>query len=85
MGVAFAPDIARFVRDSAVPLRMTPVPDDTRRSDGQPLRQSFDQSMGVRKGDEALRDALDQAIAKAKPKIEAILKDDGVPTVPVSN
>jgi mxaJ protein len=85
VGVAFAPDIARYVRDSAVPLRMTPVPDDTRRSDGQPMRQSFDQSMGVRRDDTALRDALDAALVKARPQIAAILKQDGVPTTPPSN
>jgi mxaJ protein len=85
VGVAFAPDVARYVRDSTVPLRMTPVPDDTKRSDGQPMRQSFDQSMGVRRDDTALRDALDAALVKAKPQIAALLKQDGVPTIPPSN
>ncbi|GJE56095.1 MULTISPECIES: methanol oxidation system protein MoxJ [Methylobacterium] len=85
VAVAFAPDVGRYVKESSTPLRMTLVPDDTVRSDGQKMPQSFDQSMGVRKGDEALRDALDAGIAKAKPKIEAILKDEGVPTTPASN
>jgi mxaJ protein len=35
--------------------------------------------MGVRKDDPALKDALDDAIAKARPQIDAILKQDGVP------
>ena len=79
VGVAFAPDVARYVRDSAVPLRMTLVPNDTVSSDGRRMPQSFDQSMGVRRDETALRDALDAAIAKAKPQIDAILKQDGVP------
>jgi mxaJ protein len=79
VGVAFAPDIARYVKDSAVPLRMAPVPNDTVTSDGRTMPQDFDQSMGVRKDDAALKDALDAGIAKAKPRIDAILKQDGVP------
>ncbi|CAM2763671.1 methanol oxidation system protein MoxJ [Methylobacterium mesophilicum] len=79
VGVAFAPDVARYVKDSTVPLRMTLVPNDTVSSDGRKMPQSFDQSMGVRRDDTALRDALDAAIVKAKPRIDAILKQDGVP------
>ncbi|MDP4021369.1 methanol oxidation system protein MoxJ [Methylobacterium sp. NEAU 140] len=79
VGVAFAPDVARYVKDSAVPLRMTLVPNDTVSSDGRKMPQMFDQSMGVRKDDAALREALDAGIAKARPQIEAILKQDGVP------
>ena len=85
VAVAFAPDVARYVKASSTPLRMTLVPDDTVRSDGQKMPQSFDQSMGVRKSDEALRDELNAGIEKAKPKIEAILKDEGVPLAPASN
>lgn len=85
VGVGFGPDVARYVRDSSTKLRMTPVPDDTTRSDGQKVPQSFDQSMGVRKDDTALKAELDAALEKAKPKIEAILKEEGVPVLPVSN
>ncbi|WP_027172772.1 methanol oxidation system protein MoxJ [Methylobacterium sp. 10] len=85
VAVAFAPDVARYVKDSSQPLRMTLVPDDTVRSDGQKMPQSFDQSMGVRRDDQALKTALDAAITKARPQIEAILRQDGVPVTPVSN
>ena len=85
VAVAFAPDIARFVKASSTPLRMTLVPDDTVRSDGRRLPQSYDQSMGVRHDDDALREALDAGIIKAKPRIEAILSEEGVPIAPPSN
>lgn len=85
VAVAFAPDVARYVRESSTPLRMTLVPDDTVRSDGQKMPMSFDQSMGVRRTDEALREALNAGIEKAKPKIEALLRDEGVPLSPASN
>ncbi|KQT14603.1 methanol oxidation system protein MoxJ [Methylobacterium sp. Leaf399] len=85
VAVAFGPDVARYVKDSSQPLRMTLVPNDTVRSDGQRMPQSFDQSMGVRRGDEALRRELDAAIVKAKPQIDALLKQEGVPLAPPSN
>ncbi|MCJ2134184.1 methanol oxidation system protein MoxJ [Methylobacterium sp. J-026] len=81
VGVAFAPDVARYVRESTVPLRMTPVPNETVGSDGRRMPQDFDQSMGVRRDDTALKGALDAAIAKAKPQIDAVLKQDGVPVI----
>ncbi len=81
VGVAFGPDVARYVKDSTPPLRMTLVPDDTVGSDGRKVPQSFDQSMGVRRDDEALRKALDAGIEKARPAIAAILRQDGVPVV----
>ncbi|RVU18400.1 methanol oxidation system protein MoxJ [Methylobacterium oryzihabitans] len=81
----FAPDVARFVKASTVPLRMTLVADDAARSDGQKVAMRFDQSMGVRRGNEALLAALDQALVKARPAIDAILKDEGVPTVPTGS
>ncbi len=85
VAVAFGPDVARYVRDSSTKLRVTRVPDDTTRSDGRKMPQSFDQAMGVRRADTALKTELDAALAKAKPRIEAILKEEGVPVLPVSN
>ncbi len=37
-----------------------------------------------RRDDTALRDALDAALVKAKPQIDAILKQEGVPVAPAS-
>jgi mxaJ protein len=79
IAVGFAPEVARYVRQSGVPLRMTPVDDDTVRSDGKKVPQTFDQSMGVRKGDKDLQAALDEALIQARPSIEDILKAEGIP------
>jgi mxaJ protein len=81
IAVAFASEVAGYIKDSKVPLRMTLVDDDTVRSDGQKIRQHFDQSMGVRKEDKDLQVELDSALAKARPDIEAILKDEGIPLI----
>jgi mxaJ protein len=79
IAVGFSPEVARYVHDSKVPLRMTPVDDDTVKSDGQKVPQAFDQSMGVRKTDPQLKASLDDALIKAKPEIDKILKAEGIP------
>lgn len=79
LAVAFAPEVARYVKQSAQPLRMTMISDDNFRSDGQKVPHHFDQSIGVRKGDQALLDQVNIGLAKARPKIEAILKEEGIP------
>jgi mxaJ protein len=79
IAIGFAPEVARYVRQSSVPLRMTAVDDNTVRSDGKKIPQTFDQSMGVRKDDKELRAALDQALVQARPAIEDILKAEGIP------
>ena len=61
---------------------MTMIDDDFARSDGLKIPLHFDQSIGVRKDDEKLRDELDKAIAKAKPEIDRALSDEGVPVLP---
>jgi mxaJ protein len=79
IAVGFAPEVARYVRQASVPLRMTAVDDDTVNSDGQKIPQTFDQSMGVRKDDGELRVALDEALVKARSSIDDILKAEGIP------
>lgn len=79
IAVAFAPEVARLVKESSVPLTMTPVDDDTVKSDGEKIPETFNQSMGVRKDDTALLAELNAALVKAAPDIESILKDEGIP------
>ncbi len=55
------------------------IPDNNARADGQKVPHHFDQSIGVRKDDRELLDAIDAALAKARPKIEAILAEEGIP------
>ena len=77
LGIAFEPEIARYVKASTVKLRVTRLPDTATRSDGTPVPQHFDQTLGVRKADTGLRDALNKAIAAAGPEIDSILKSEG--------
>lgn len=79
VAIAFAPSVARYVKESGGKLKMTPVPDNNFRVDGEPVLFHFDQSMGVRKDDEKLFEEVDAALEKAKPQIHAILKEEGIP------
>ncbi len=83
MAAAFAPDVARYVRDDTS-LKMTPVKDDAKRGTER-LAQQYDQAMGVRLGDEQLLAALNGALVKAKPDIDAILNAEGIPLYPVKS
>ncbi len=79
LGVAFAPEVARYVKASKEPLRMAIITDDNMRSDGVKIEHHFDQSVGVRKGDDSLLKEIDAGLVKAHERIAAILKDEGVP------
>ncbi|MGA0530963.1 methanol oxidation system protein MoxJ [Hansschlegelia sp. KR7-227] len=79
--IAFASDVARYVKASATPLKMTMLDDDFARADGLKIPLHFDQAIGVRKDDAALAAAIDEALVKAKPEIDRALADEGVPVL----
>nr|WP_244532318.1 methanol oxidation system protein MoxJ [Methylocapsa palsarum] len=84
LAVAFAPDVARYVKASVTPLRISLIDDDAVKRNGEKVPQRFDQSVGVRHDDTALLEQIDAALVLAKPKIDAILQVEGVPLVPIS-
>lgn len=84
VAVGFAPDVARYVKASSAPLRMTLIEDDAAKSNGEKVPQRFDQSVAVRRDDKVLLAEIDQALVAARPKIDEILKAEGVPLLPVT-
>lgn len=84
IAVAFAPDVARYVKTSTTPLRLTLIDDDAVKSNGEKVPQHFDQSVAVRRDDKELLEKIDAALAVAKPKIDEILKAEGVPLLPAA-
>ncbi|MGE0236435.1 MAG: methanol oxidation system protein MoxJ [Methylocystis sp.] len=84
IAVGFAPDVARYVKSSTIPLRMTLIEDDATKSGGEKVPQRFDQSVAVRRADKALLAEIDSALVAARPKIDEILKAEGVPLLPVT-
>jgi mxaJ protein len=81
VAAAFGPEVARYVKANDA-LKMIVIPDDNVRSDGMKVPHHFDQSFAVRKDDKELLDAIEAAMPAAQPKIEAVLKEEGVPYVP---
>ncbi|WP_029356859.1 methanol oxidation system protein MoxJ [Bosea sp. 117] len=79
IGIAFAPEVARYVKSSSTPLRMTVIRNDLDRPDAPPIPMHYDQAVGVRKGDDALLADINVGLEKARPKIEKILSEEGIP------
>lgn len=77
IALAWGPVGGYFAAKEAPPLRVTPVAE--ARDGVWPMR--FDISMGVRKGDIALRDRLNAVIARDRSAIAAILDAYHVPRV----
>jgi quinoprotein dehydrogenase-associated probable ABC transporter substrate-binding protein len=67
-----------LAKKSAVPLHVEPITDTER---FKPLQFQFDISMGVRKGDHALKARLDDIIARLQSEIDQLLESYGVPLV----
>lgn len=82
IAVAFAPDVARYVKASATALRVTLVEDDAFKSNGEKVPQRFDQSIGVRRDDKLLLEQVEAGLERAKTKIDALLQAEGVPPLP---
>ncbi len=78
VAVNFAPEVARYVK-AAGNLTMTVIPDDNERADGVKVPHHFNQSIGVRKGEEKFLAEVEAGLDKARPEIEEILKSEGIP------
>jgi quinoprotein dehydrogenase-associated probable ABC transporter substrate-binding protein len=78
VAAAWGPLAGYAAKTSGVPLSITPIQDG-----GQfaPLRFQFEIAMGVRKGDHALRDQLNEFLALNAGEITGLLKSYGVPLV----
>ncbi|WP_323010710.1 methanol oxidation system protein MoxJ [Paracoccus sp. (in: a-proteobacteria)] len=84
LAIVFAPEAARYVRDSRVPLRMTLITNEIERSDGVIIPLQYSQSVGVSKTHPELLEPIEQALQSGSKKIEAILADEGIPLLPSS-
>lgn len=81
----WAPEAARYVKHSSVPLKMQVVKDDAKKTNGESVPMHYTVAMGVRKGDTALQQELNRVIAGHRSEIEAILRNEGIPLLPASN
>ena len=78
IAVAWGPLAGYFAPREPTPLEIVPV---ATAVDPPALRFTFAIAMGVRKGDTAFRDKLDQLIERRRAEIQKILQTYGVPQV----
>lgn len=79
VGVLWGPEAGRYVRDAKAPLVMRLIKDDAKKSNGEKVPMQYEVVIGVRKGDSALKAALDRAIGEKQEEIRAVLKKEGIP------
>jgi len=79
IAAAWGPLVGYFAKRQAagVPLTVTPLEDD------RIVPMTFEFSMGVRKGNQALKQQLEQALDRRRAEVTKILEDYGVPLLPL--
>lgn len=85
LGIAFAPDVARYVRDSREPLKLTLITNEIERQDGVIIPLQYSQSVGVAPDKPELLDRINTALESGKDRIRAILDEEGIPTLPLDS
>ena len=78
LAIVWGPLAGYFAKQSRVPLEVVPV---SPQIDQPFLPFVFDISMGVRRGDQELKDRVDQILEKRRADIDRILSDYRVPRV----
>ena len=78
VAAAWGPLAGYAAKHSSVPLTVTPI---IAGEGFAPQQFQFDIAMGVRKGDHALRDQLDNFIAQHRAEVAGLLESYGVPLV----
>ncbi len=81
LAIVWGPLAGYFARKAGQQLRITPVEPEV---DPPGLPFTFAISMGVRKGNLALRDQLEKILSQRAPDIRAILDEYGVPQLPLA-
>jgi mxaJ protein len=82
VAIVSGPLAGYFARRQSTPLELIPV---SPPSDLPFLPFVYDISMGVRRGDEALRTELEAILERRRPEIETILDTFGVPRLAAVN
>jgi quinoprotein dehydrogenase-associated probable ABC transporter substrate-binding protein len=78
VAIAWGPLAGYFAKRQRVPLEVVPVKPEI---DLPYLPFVFDISMGVRRGDDAFKEELEQILVRKRTEIESILDEYGVPRV----
>jgi quinoprotein dehydrogenase-associated probable ABC transporter substrate-binding protein len=81
VAIAWGPLAGYFARQSKTPLKLAAV---SPQVDQPFLPFVYDISMGVRRGDQQLKDQLEEVLAKRRADIDRLLNEYGVPRVDVA-
>jgi mxaJ protein len=81
VAIVWGPMAGYFVKKAPVPLVLTAIAVERDSATGFPMQ--YDIGMAVRRKDRALRDSLQTLLDRRGPEIQAILKDYGVPVMPI--
>jgi ABC-type amino acid transport substrate-binding protein len=76
LAVAWGPLAGYFSRNSVVPLNVEPIDSDPTNPN---LPLTFDIGIGVRQGNEELRQHLDAELKRREPEIRQLLRSYGIP------
>ncbi len=82
VAVAWAPSVARYIKSAATPLKVTQVPAQASKSNGEPVHFHFDTAIAVRKDDHALLARIEAALARSRNDIEGVLRAEGIQILP---
>jgi mxaJ protein len=82
LAVVWGPEAGYFNRTHGERLSITPVEPEV---DIPALPMTFMISMGVRKGNVALRNRLNAFLERDRPQIQRVLRAYGVPLLPIGN
>ncbi|HEY3011403.1 MAG TPA: quinoprotein dehydrogenase-associated putative ABC transporter substrate-binding protein [Gemmatimonadales bacterium] len=81
LAIVWGPMAGYFVNKSPVPLVLTPIAAEVDSASGYPMQYNI--GMAVRRRDRALSDSLNTLIDRKRPEIQSILKEYGVPLLPI--
>jgi mxaJ protein len=81
VGMVWGPIAGYFAAKKGAPLVLVPIEDHADTAD----RFTFEISVGVRKGNTELKAKLEESLARRHDEIEQILKDFGVPLLPLAH
>jgi mxaJ protein len=80
LAIAWGPVAGYFAKQSSVPLVLTPLPTRDSLSD---FPFQYNIGIAVRRRDKEFRDSLEAVLDRKRPEIESILKEYGVPVLPI--
>ena len=85
LAIAFAPEVARYVKESDGKLNLSLIENDLELQNGETIELQYSQSIGTRPGDEKLMEEINRALAESKDEIVAVLEEEGIPLMPIED